>query len=102
MVTVLEAVPLKIHVLLWDFGGKRTAKDIHKEMFPAYGGKGLSTKAVHKWVEKGGKHFTDGEEVETEMWKCETQSKDSCAAGFDAPVKRWDKGIGVDGQCAKK
>jgi hypothetical protein len=28
------------------------AKDINKEMFPAYGGKYLSRKAVHKWVEK--------------------------------------------------
>jgi hypothetical protein len=28
------------------------AKDTHKEMFPAYGGKCLSRKAVHIWVEK--------------------------------------------------
>jgi hypothetical protein len=28
------------------------AKDIHKEMFYVYGGKCLSRKAVHKWVEK--------------------------------------------------
>jgi hypothetical protein len=28
------------------------AKDIHKEMFPLYGGKCLSRKAVHDWVEK--------------------------------------------------
>jgi hypothetical protein len=27
-----------------------TAKDIHKEMFPVYGGKCLSRKAVHNWV----------------------------------------------------
>jgi hypothetical protein len=27
-------------------------KDIHKEMFPVYGGKGLSGKAVHNWVQK--------------------------------------------------
>jgi hypothetical protein len=26
------------------------AKDIHKEMFPACGGKGLSRKAVHNWM----------------------------------------------------
>jgi hypothetical protein len=26
------------------------AKDIHKEMFPVYGGKCLSRKAVHNWV----------------------------------------------------
>jgi hypothetical protein len=28
------------------------AKDIHKEMFPVYGGKCLSRKPVHKWVKK--------------------------------------------------
>jgi hypothetical protein len=28
------------------------AKDIHKEMFPVYGGKCLSRKVVHDWVEK--------------------------------------------------
>jgi hypothetical protein len=28
------------------------AKDIHKEMFPVYGGKCLSRKAVRNWVEK--------------------------------------------------
>jgi hypothetical protein len=27
-------------------------KDIHKEMFPVYGGKRLSRKAVNDWVEK--------------------------------------------------
>jgi hypothetical protein len=32
--------------------GKRlNAKDIHKEMFPVYGEKCLSRKAVHNWVE---------------------------------------------------
>jgi hypothetical protein len=28
------------------------AKDVHKEMFPVYGGKCLSCKAVHNWAEK--------------------------------------------------
>jgi hypothetical protein len=45
------------------------AKDIHKEMFPLYGGKCLSHKAAHNWVEKRGKHFADDEEVETEVRK---------------------------------
>jgi hypothetical protein len=35
---------------LWAKG--LNAKDIHKEMFPAYGGKCLSRKADHNWVEK--------------------------------------------------
>jgi hypothetical protein len=45
------------------------AKDIYKDMFPVFGGKCLSHKAVHKWVEKHGIYFGDGEEVETEVQK---------------------------------
>jgi transposase len=37
-------------VVLWAEG--LNAKDIHKEMFPVYGGKYLSRKAAHNWVEK--------------------------------------------------
>jgi hypothetical protein len=39
------------------------------EMFSVYGGKCLSRKAVHKWVEKHGKCFTDDDEFETEVRK---------------------------------
>jgi hypothetical protein len=35
---------------LWRKGPN--AKDIHKQMFHVYGGKCLSRKAVHNWVEK--------------------------------------------------
>jgi hypothetical protein len=35
---------------LWSKG--LNAKDIHKEMFPVYGGKWLSHKVVQNWVEK--------------------------------------------------
>jgi hypothetical protein len=35
---------------LWEEG--LNAKDIHKVIFPAYGGKCLSRKAVHNWIEK--------------------------------------------------
>jgi hypothetical protein len=35
---------------LWAKG--LNAKDIHNEMFPVYGGKCLSHKAVHSWVKK--------------------------------------------------
>jgi hypothetical protein len=31
---------------------KNNAKDVHKEVFPVYGGKCLSRKAVHNWVQK--------------------------------------------------
>jgi hypothetical protein len=35
---------------LWAEG--LNAKNIHKEVFPFYGGKCLSRKAVHNWVQK--------------------------------------------------
>jgi hypothetical protein len=38
-------------------------------MFPVYGGKCLSRKAVHNWVEKRGKRSVDDEEVATEVRK---------------------------------
>jgi hypothetical protein len=84
---------------LWAKG--LNSKDIHKEMFPVYGRKCLSRKAVLNWVEKRGKCFTD--EVETEMRKwLRQQSKDFSAARFDALVKRWDKCISVGGGCVQK
>jgi hypothetical protein len=56
------------------------AKDIHKKMFPVYGGKCLSRKAVHNWVkrlkrrcevaETTVKRFLCGKEILVEdMWK---------------------------------
>jgi hypothetical protein len=35
---------------LWAKG--QNANDIHKEMFPVYGGKCLSRKTIYSWVEK--------------------------------------------------
>jgi hypothetical protein len=74
------------------------AKDISKEMFPVYGGKCLSRKAVHS----GGRRFADDEDVKTLMRKWPKQSKDFCAAGFDALVKRCDKYIIVGGEYFEK
>jgi hypothetical protein len=84
--------------------GKRTqCKDIHKEIFHVYGGKCLSPKAVHRWVEKRDRHFADDEEVEMEARKwLRQQSKDFHAAGFDALVKRWDRCINVGGGYVEK
>jgi hypothetical protein len=63
-VTVLEEYPTEKQSsavrFLW--AKRLNAKDIHKEMFPVDGGKCLSRKAVHNWVEK---RFADDEEVET-------------------------------------
>jgi hypothetical protein len=74
-------------------------KDIHKEMFPVYGEKCLSRKAVHNWVEKfsqGRRDRIGGTEV------AETVVKNFQAAGFDALVKRWDKCISVGGGYVEK
>jgi hypothetical protein len=47
--------------------------------------------------------FADDEEVETEMRKClRRQSKDFCAAGCDAQLKRWDKFINSGGGYVEK
>jgi hypothetical protein len=46
------------------------AKDIHKEIIPVYGGKCLSRKAVHSWVEKFSEGRSKITDDETEMWKC--------------------------------
>jgi hypothetical protein len=58
------------------------AKDIQKEMFPAYGGKCLSRKGVHNWVEKSGKRFVDEEEDETEVLKRLRQVRRFLCCGF--------------------
>jgi hypothetical protein len=60
---------------LWANG--LNATDIHKEMFPVYGGKRLPRKAVHSWVAN----------VALMMKRLTQQSKDFYAAGFDALVK---------------
>jgi hypothetical protein len=53
-------------------------------MSPAYGGKCLSCKALHNWVEKREKRFAD-EKVETEVRKwLRQQLKDFYAASLDA------------------
>jgi hypothetical protein len=72
-------------------------------MFPVYGGKCLSRKAVHNRVEKRGRRFADDEEVETEVRKwLRQQPKDFSSEGFDALVKRWDKCINVGGGYVEK
>jgi hypothetical protein len=46
----------------------------------------------------GGKNFTDGKEVEMEVWKwLRRQSKDFYVVGFEALVKQWDKCLNVGG-----
>jgi hypothetical protein len=80
------------------------ARNIHKEMFPVYGGTCLSRKAVRNLVEKRGKRFADDEEVEMEVrkWLRQQSKRLLYAAGLDALVKRWDKCISVDGGYVEK
>jgi hypothetical protein len=64
-------------------------KDIHKEMFPVYGLKCLSRKAVHNWVEKfsqGCSKVADDGRPGAEV--AETTDKNFHAADFDALIKR--------------
>jgi hypothetical protein len=94
MATVLEEYNTEeqrsVVPFLWTRG--LNAEDIHKEMFPIYGGKCSSLKAVHSWVEKRDKRFADDEEVETEVRKWPIQqSRDFYTAGFNALVNRRDK-----------
>jgi hypothetical protein len=38
--------------VLFSWARGLSAKDIHNEIFPVYGGKRLSRKSVHNWVQK--------------------------------------------------
>jgi hypothetical protein len=63
----------------------------------------MSRKAVHSWVEKfshGHSNVTD-DEMEVQKY-LRQQSEDFYAAGFDAPVKQWDKFIHVGGGYVEK
>jgi hypothetical protein len=54
MATMLEEYPTEEQCSAVRFllANGLNAKDNHKEMFPVYGGKCLSCKAVHNWAEK--------------------------------------------------
>jgi hypothetical protein len=68
------------------------AKDVHKEMFPVYGGKCLSRKAVHNWVKKFSHgHLKVADDVRPGAEVAETTVQRLYAVDFDARVKQWDK-----------
>jgi hypothetical protein len=97
MATVLEECIIEeqrsVVRFLWAKG--LNAKDIHKEMFPVYGGKCVSRKGVHNWAEIRGKRFLDEEEVETVLRKwLRQQPKDS-----KLRVPRTGKAVGQVYQC---
>jgi hypothetical protein len=72
------------------------AKDIHKEIFSVCGGKCLSRKAVHNWVQIFSRGPSKSQMMPDQMlnWPRQ-QSKDFYDEGFDAVVKRWDKRMNV-------
>jgi hypothetical protein len=87
--------------LLWGKG--LSAKDIYKEMFLICGGKCLSRKAVHNWVEKfsQGRSKVVDDETEVRKW-LRQQSTDFYAVGFAALVKLLDKCVTVGGGYVEK
>jgi uncharacterized protein YbgA (DUF1722 family) len=72
-------------------------------MFSVYGGKCLSHKVFHNWIEK----FSQGrlkvvdDETKVRKWM-KQHPKGFYAAGFVALIKRWDKCISVGGGCVEK
>jgi hypothetical protein len=100
MATVLEGVLPKISVLLCFFCGQKDSmlRIFIKKCFLVYGGKCLSRKAVHSWVEKFSQGCSKVADDETELRKwLRQESKHFYAAGFDALVKQWNKCINVGG-----
>jgi hypothetical protein len=102
MATMLEAYTTEEQrsvVRFFCWAEELSTKDINKEIFPVYGGKCLSRKAIHIWIEK----FSQEQEVGTEVRKwLRQQSNDFYAAVFDALVKRWDNCINVGGGYIEK
>jgi transposase len=79
---------------LWAKG--LNVKDIHKEIFPVYGGKCLSRKSVHNWLKKfseGRSKFADDARQDAEV--AETTAKILLRCGF----RRADKAMGHVYQC---
>jgi hypothetical protein len=86
---------------LWAKG--LNAKDIHKETFLVYGGKCLSHKAFHNWVEKFYQRRSKvADDARPGVEVAETTVKDFNAAGIEALVKRRDKCINAGAGYGKK
>jgi hypothetical protein len=80
-----------------------TAKDIYKEMFPPYGGKCLSRKAVHNWFEK----FSNDVRISQMMLGADAEMPEATVkrllcCGFRRTGKAMDKCISVGGRYVEK
>jgi hypothetical protein len=74
------------------------AKDIHKDIFPVYGGSFCHVKRLTTGSSNSLKDFRKSQTMPDKVPKWLTQqSRDFYAAGFDALVKRWVKCINVGG-----
>jgi hypothetical protein len=74
-----------------------------KRFVARFWAKGFNAKNIHNCAGKSGERFADDEEVETEARKwLSQQSRNFYAAGFGAPVKRWDKCSNVGGAYVEK
>jgi hypothetical protein len=74
------------------------AKDIHKEMFPVYGRKCLSRKAVHNWVDKfsqGRSKIAADAQPGAEVAKTTVKKTSTVCCGF----RRTGKAMGQLYQC---
>jgi hypothetical protein len=79
METVLEEYSTEKQRSVVCFWAKRlNTKDIRKEIFPVYGGKCLSRKVVHNWVDK----FSQGSLKVTDAEVAETTAKAFLCCGF--------------------
>jgi hypothetical protein len=97
MVTVIEELPTKERCSVVRFS-LLSAKDIHKELFPIYGGKRFTTESINVLKDVRKSQMMPGQ---VRKW-LRQQPKHFCAAGFDALVKRWDKCINVGGGYVEK
>jgi hypothetical protein len=92
---VLPKTSILLCFFFWAKG--LNTKDIHKEMFPVYGG-GCRIKRFTTGSKNFFKDVRKSQIMPDQVWKfLRQQSKDYLAAGFDALVKRWDKCINVGG-----
>jgi hypothetical protein len=101
MATMLEECTTEEQSQVVHFYGQKDSMQrifINKYVLFMSCGKCLSHKVVHTRVEKFslGRSKVAGDETKVRLF-LRQKSKDFCAAGFSALVKRWDKCISVGG-----
>jgi hypothetical protein len=101
MWSVLLAKQRSLVLFLW--AKELYAKDTHKEIFPVYIGKCLSSKAVHNWDWNPLIDVRKSQIMHDQVRKWLRQQPEYFyAAGFDALLMRWDMCINIYGGYAEK